>query len=258
MSEGSVTALLWLGFGGTHVGFAWAPVRRRLIAVLGELGYLLLYSAVAIVTFAALVRYVALHRFDEPYVSLLPTVPPVHGALLVVSAFGFALFIAGVVLYPRLPMAVFRHRAVPVRGIDQITRHPFFCGVALWAAAHALSSTSRVTFVFFVGFVVLSVVGAIHQDRRLVAEIGEPYRRYAAATSFWPFVALIAKRQKLRWHAQPWLAYGIGALAAFSVYQVHGQLLDRSGAYVVGVVFVGAVAAMLSSKARARQTGRDV
>lgn len=253
-----MTALLWLGFGGTHVGLAWGPVRRRLIAVLGQLGYLFLYSALAITTFGALVRYVAIHRFDEPYVSLLPTVPPVHGALLVVSAFGFMLFIAAVLLYPRAPMAVLRHRATPVRGIQQITRHPFFSGVALWAAAHALSSTSRVTFVFFVGFVVLSVVGAIHQDRRLVAELGQPYRRYMAATSFWPFVALVTKRQRLRWDGQPWLAYAIGATATLAVYQVHDHILDRSGAYVIAVVFVGAVAAMLSSKARARKAGRDV
>lgn len=258
MSEGWTTALLWLGFGGTHVGLACRPVRRRLVAVFGELGYLVLHSAVAIVTFAALVRYVALHRFAEPYVSLWATVPPVHGALLALSAFGFSLFVAAVVLYPQAPMAVFRHRSVPARGMHQITRHPFFSGVALWAAAHAFASTSRVTFVFFTGFVVLGVVGGLHQDRRLVAELGAPYRSYVAATSFWPFVALMTKRQKLRWRDQPWFAYGLGALSTLALYQVHERIFDHGGAYVVGVVSVGAVAAMLSARARAAKAERRV
>ena len=82
MREGMVTALLWLGFGGTHVGLAIAPVRKRLVAWLGETGYLVLYSVIAVGTFAALVRYVALHQFDAPHGTLVATIPPVHGALL--------------------------------------------------------------------------------------------------------------------------------------------------------------------------------
>ncbi len=153
MDEGWVTALLWLLFGGTHVGLAARPIRSRLVRGLGETGFIALYSIVAIITFAILVRYVALHRFVQPQSSLWVTIPPVRGALIAVSGFGFALFIAAVLEYPRFPMAAFRHRVVPVRGMQQITRHPFFSGVALWAAAHALLAPSSVTFVFFIGIV---------------------------------------------------------------------------------------------------------
>ena len=117
MHEGLVTALLWLGFGGTHVGLTLAPVRARLARALGETGFIVFYSFVAIVTFGALTRYVALHRFDDPHAVLLTSVPPVQGALLALSAFGFALFVAGVLMYPAMPMATFLHRVgTPARG----------------------------------------------------------------------------------------------------------------------------------------------
>lgn len=251
MHEGLVTALWWLAFGGTHVGLTVGALRRRLVAAVGETGFVVLYSFVAIGTFAGLLRHVALHRYDGLRPALLPTLPPVQGALLALSFFGFSLFVAAVLLYPRAPMAVFRHRVIPVRGIHQVTRHPFFSGIALWAGAHAFLSMSPVTIVFFLGAVVFSLVGARHQDRRLVAELGEPYRSYVASTSFWPFVAAFTKRQKLRWAEQPWLAYAFGALASIAVYQVHDHLLDRAGAYVIGVVSLGSIVAILGSKLRA-------
>lgn len=251
MQEGLVTALLWLAFGGTHVGLSLGPVRKRLVRALGEGGYVFLYSVIAIGTFAALVHYVALHRFAEPHAALLMSIPPVRGALLALSAFGFSLFITAVLGYPGFPMAVFRHRAMPARGVQQITRHPFFSGIALWAAAHALLAPSKVTFVFFIGMIVLSFVGAMHQDRRLIAELGEPYRSYVASTSFWPFVAVATRRQKVRLSEQPWIGYALGVGASMALYSGHRHVFDHGGAYVIAVVSLGSIVAILSSRARA-------
>ena len=251
MEEGLVAGLLWLVFGGTHVGLTMRPVRARLVRGLGEAGFIFLYSATAIATFAALVHYVALHRFDEPHAALLVTIPPVRGGLIALSVAGLSLFITGVLVYPRLPMAAFRHQVRPVRGVQQITRHPFFSGIATWAAAHALLAPSAVTFVFFIGVVVLALVGGMHQDRRLVAELGEPYRAYVAATSFWPLVAVVTKRQKIRLREQPWLAYGAGVGASLALYQVHDHIFDLGGAYVIGVISAGSIIAILNSRARA-------
>ena len=251
MQEGLVTASLWLAFGGTHLGLSLSAVRTRLVRALGEGGYVFVYSTVAIGTFAALVHYVALHRFAEPYTSLLMSVPPVRGALLALSAFGFALFVAAVLGYPGFPMAVFRHRAMPARGIQQITRHPFFSGIGLWAEAHALLAPSKVTFVFFVGVFLLSFIGAMHQDRRLVAELGEPYRSYVASTSFWPFVAIITRRQRVRLSEQPWIGYALGVGASIALYEAHSHVFDYGGAYVIAVVSLGSIVAIVSSRARA-------
>jgi len=253
MEQGLIVALLWLLFGGTHVGLTMSAVRRRLTARLGETGYIFVYSVIAIVTFAALVRYVAQHRFSEPEASLLVSIPPVRGALIGLALLGFALFITAVLVYPRLPMATFRHRVTPARGIQQVTRHPFFSGIAIWAAAHAMLAPSNVTFVFFVGFLALAFFGGLHQDRRLIAEMGEPYQAYVSATSFWPLVAIITKRQKLRWREQPWFGYGVGLGASLVLYQVHAHIFDHAGAYVIGSVSAGSIIAILSSRARSSQ-----
>lgn len=256
MQEGLVTALLWLAFGGTHVGLSLKPIRKRLVVALGEAGYIFLYSGVAIVTFAVLVHYVALHRFAEPQTSLLTSIPPVRGALLALSVFGFSLFITAVLGYPGFPMAVFRHRVTPARGVQQITRHPFFSGIALWAAAHAFLAPSKVTFVFFLGIILLSFVGGMHQDRRLIEELGEPYRSYVASTSFWPFVAVATRRQRVRFREQPWIAYALGVAASIGLYGVHDHVFDHGGAYVIGVVSLGSIVAILGSRARVADPGK--
>ena len=253
MEQSLVTAALWIAFGGTHVGLSMRPVRKRLVGWLGEDGYIFFYAAVALGTFGALVHFVALHRFDEPQASLLTSIPPVRGALIALSVFGFSLFVAAVIRYPGLPMAVFRHRTLPVRGIQRITRHPFFSGIAIWAAAHAFLSPSRVSFAFFLGMVVFSIVGALHQDRRLVEELGEPYRGYVAATSFWPFVAIATKRQKMTWREQPWVAYALGVVVSVGLYEVHDRIFDHGGAYVIGAVSLGSILALLGARARAKR-----
>lgn len=257
MQEGFVTALLWLLFGGSHVVLSTQPIRKRLAARLGEAGFIFLYSSVAIVTFAALVHYVALHRLAEPQASLLVTIPPVRGALIALSVFGFSLFVTAVLVYPRLPMATFRHRVMPARGVQQVTRHPFFSGIAIWAAAHALLAPSTVSFVFFTGVVALSFVGGMHQDRRLIAELGEPYRAYVASTSFWPFVAVVTKRQRINWREQPWFGYGVGIGASLGLYEVHADIFNRGGVYVIAVVSIGSIIAILNSRARARRPSRE-
>jgi uncharacterized membrane protein len=252
MQEGLATALLWLLFGGSHVVLSIQSIRKPLIARLGEAGFIFAYSVIAIATFAGLVHYVALHQFGEAHPWLLVTIPPVRGALMALSVVGFSLFVTAVLVYPRLPMATFRHRVMPARGVQQITRHPFFSGIAIWAAAHALLASSTVTFVFFIGVVALSFVGGLHQDRRLIDELGEPYRAYVAATSFWPLVAVMTKRQKINWREQPWFGYGVGIGASLGLYQVHGDIFNRGGAYVIGVVSAGSIIAILNSRARAR------
>jgi uncharacterized membrane protein len=220
---------------------------------LGETGFIVSYSVIAIATFAGLVNYVAGHLFDDPHGGFLATLPPVRGALFALSVLGFSIFVAGVLVYTRLPMSVFRHRTMPPRGIQQVTRHPFFSGVALWAAAHALLSVHPATFVFFLGFVALSVIGGLHQDRRLIAELGEGYRTYVASTSFWPFVAIATKRQRICWREQPWLAYAIGLGASVVINELHDHIFDYGGAYIVGVVALGSIVAIVNSKTRARQ-----
>ena len=55
-----------------------------------------------------------------------------------------------------------------------MTRHPFFVGVALLASAHVLLATRLVGAVFFAGLAALAILGARHQDRKILARRGAP------------------------------------------------------------------------------------
>jgi hypothetical protein len=62
MTPAATVGLLWLVFGGTHVGLATRAVRARLVARLGENGFIALYSTVAAASFIALVGTYAVVR----------------------------------------------------------------------------------------------------------------------------------------------------------------------------------------------------
>lgn len=97
--------------------------------------------------------------------------------LAAVALLGAALAVAGLINYPRSPMAVLARwggRAAtggkppkPPTAIERIVRHPFFAGLAIFAAAHALMADTLAGMVYFAGFAVLALVGMPMQDRKL-------------------------------------------------------------------------------------------
>ena len=69
-----------------------------------------------------------------------------------------------------------------------------------------------------------SILGGLHQQRRKMADLGDPYRRFVERTSFFPGAALWDGRQ--RWTAAdtPWLALGIGAVLTVLIVMLHPML----------------------------------
>ena len=62
MSPEVTVGLLWVLFGGTHVGLA--ACRDRFVRHLGGMGFTVLFYLVAAATFTLLVTYYADHRFE--------------------------------------------------------------------------------------------------------------------------------------------------------------------------------------------------
>src|SRR2546428_5686467 len=164
MEPALAVALLWLVFGGLHVGLATRRVRAALVARLGEVGFTALFSVVAAVSFTLLVRYYAGHRLEGSGGLALGDVTAVRWALMAVIVFGVVLATASLVTYPASPMALFTATVRPPRGLERITRHPFFMGVALAALAHVPLATRLVGAVFPAGLPPLATAGAGHQD----------------------------------------------------------------------------------------------
>jgi uncharacterized membrane protein len=188
---------LWGLFIATHVGLATSPVRSTLVDRFGQLGFLAFYGSIAAITFAALVAVYASVRYAGPPGLALAADPLARGPLIVAIVVGF-LLMAGA-LAPRgywdSPIAVLADDVRAPFGLERITRHPFFAGVVLVMGSHALLATHLTGTVFCAGFVVLAILGPLHQDAKLRALRGQAYDRFLAATSLIPFVAIVTGRQ---------------------------------------------------------------
>lgn len=228
-------AILLLVFGGTHVGLASRRVRAALFGRFGEVGFTVLFSLVAVVTFGVLIHQYAVHRFEGPPGLALGRLAPVRWLLMAHVVAGVVLIVAGVIVFPRSPMALFTDPEAPPRGLTRITRHPFLVGMALLGGAHALLATRLVGTVAFGGLGLFAIVGAWHQDRKLLALRGPSYARYVEATSALPFAAVLAGRQAVVWSELPFGALPAGFAAAFGLRAVHADILSAGGAWVVAI-----------------------
>ena len=212
-------AFWWGTFAGTHMVLSSLPVRTRLIARLGDKSFVGLYSLIAFATFIPLVWVYLGNRHAAGLVWNLAAVTGVRPLAMALAVLGIAL-IAGGVLHPS-PALVGIKQAWGARGLTRITRHPLFMGISLWALSHLLLNGFVTDVLFFGGLLAFSLAGAAHQDARKRAIEQERLGQFLAESSFWPFGAVIAGRNRVIWRELPWVALAIGAGAAVGIYALH-------------------------------------
>lgn len=215
-----LASLLFLG---THLGVSSTTLRTRLVAMLGEKGYLAAYSLVAALTLGYLIWiYGALPRYDYLWMPdpLLYMVPK---AVMPVAM----IFLVGGFMTPN-PTAVGQERSLEkapqpeeaARGSTRITRHPFQWAVALWAGAHLAANGDRVSVVFFSTFLILSLGGSVLIDRKKAARLGADWEAYARVTSNVPFAAIVSGRNRLAPREQV-LPVLVGVVVYLLAYWAH-------------------------------------
>jgi uncharacterized membrane protein len=256
MEPAVTVAVLWLLFAATHVGLGTEPIRARLVARAGEIGFITIFSVVALLSFGLLVGYYATHRAGGAPGPALGAVAALRWPLFAVVTAGVALATAGLVRYPASPTALFGQAIRSPRGIERVTRHPFFAGVALVFLPHVLLAITLAGAVFASGAVLFAIGGAWLQDRKLLARRGAPYAAYVAATSAVPFGAVAGGRQRLVWRELPLGVLGAGVLATFLLRTAHDRIFAHGGAWVIGLLAAGAFVAAMQAHRRARRAGR--
>jgi uncharacterized membrane protein len=161
------------------------PLRRPLVARLGERGFLGLYSLVALATFA----WIVVEFRGAPH-DLLWVAPewawPVGAVIMFIAS---VLFVGSLTARnPALPMAASGLAPIPAPlGVLRITRHPMMWSFALWALVHAWVSGRTATVILAAGIGGLALIGAAMQDRKKTGIHGERWLAWRAATSFVPF-----------------------------------------------------------------------
>lgn len=251
--------LLWILFGGTHIGLATKRPRTALVNRLGEWGFIGVFSAVALATFAVLIHYFAVHRFDGMAGPGLAATPIARWVLFGLAAFGAGVMALSLFDYPVSAYALTAKQGkYEPRPIERITRHGFFSGLGLLAAAHALLASHLVGTVFFVCLALFAWLGSIHQDAKLLAQRGDVHRQYMNGTSTLPFAAILAGRQHLDLRRISVPALAAAVLLPWLLRTVHDSIFAAGGVYLIGVVGTGAaIAAVQAWRAQRKDAARS-
>ncbi|UCE85231.1 MAG: hypothetical protein JSU66_12895 [Deltaproteobacteria bacterium] len=216
--------LFWIAFAGTHMALSSSSVRPRLVAGLSERGYQGLYSLVAFATFVPLVWIYWRHKHEGPLLWNFADVPGVREVSIGLTALGFV-FVALSFFQPSATAQTFlEHAKIRARGVNRITRHPLFAGIAIWGLAHVIVNGFLSDVLFFGGFAFYSVIGAAHQDSRKRSLAGDPLAAYYGETSLVPFGAIAAGRNRLVLAEISWPAVAIGIALATALFWFHGAL----------------------------------
>lgn len=176
-------------FVGSHLLLSH-PLRPALAGRLGERGFQIVYSIVAIAT---LILVVQAWRGMPPEPALWVVGDGLWTLASAIVLFASILFMGSLVGNPALPMpkAAFVAQGAP-RGVFAITRHPMMWAFALWALAHAAVVPTPGQFVLTGTIAFLALGGSAGQDVKKARLMGDAWRHWAARTSFMPFARQIA------------------------------------------------------------------
>lgn len=222
-------AFWWLLFGGTHVLGSSGPVRGRAIRALGLPAFKGIYSLVALATFAPLLVTYWTHRHAGDFI-FVPSTMNRHVTETVMLVAILFLSLAQASPHPGTTKAEMSGEiSSSVRGIHRVTRHPLNTGFALFGVAHAISNPSVGDQVFWGGFVVYAVASAWHQDRRLLATGPPEFRPFYEHTSAFPFVAIVAGRQRLALRELRLPAIVVGVVLFGAIRWLHPKWIGGFG-----------------------------
>ncbi|MEK6244952.1 MAG: NnrU family protein [Pseudomonadota bacterium] len=198
-------------FLGTHF-VSSTPLRSAVVKGMGEKAYIGVYTVVAI----GMLGWMIWAYGKAP---LEPVFPGLRLAPAILMPFSFILIACG--LLSRNPTLVGADKLLkhpdPARGIIRVTRHPMMWGFMLWAGAHLLARGELKATIFFGSFLVLAALGALLIDRRKAKTLGEDWQRFAAATSYFPFLAILQGRNRFDAREIGWRNPAIG-LALYALF----------------------------------------
>ncbi len=212
-------------FVGSHFGISSTGLRDDLVRRLGERAYLALYSAVALILLAWLIRAYA--NVDDPWALWIR--PPLLIVLpLVVMPLALLLFVGGYT--QRNPTAVMQGRPLttdrPAPGVLAITRHPLMWAIGLWAIVHLVISADVASIIFFSAFAILALHGTRVLDaKKRRAWPPEDWQRFAAATSNIPFAAVFTSRNELKIAEISWWRIMLAGVLYIVLILLHGVVL---------------------------------
>lgn len=184
-------------FVGSHFALSTLAVRDGVIKLLGENGFRLIYSVVAV---ASLAWVITAYR-AAPDVRLWLDPPQLRYLPIALMPVACILVVAGITTSNVTMFAGerFADGPRPVWGIVTVTRHPALWGIALWAVVHLPPNGNLASLILFGGMAVLCFGGMAHIDQRRRTTLGAAWGPVALTTSVVPFAAALQGRTRIDW-----------------------------------------------------------
>lgn len=210
----SMLVLALVAFIGTHFLLSH-PLRKPLVARLGENGFLVVYSLVAALTLG----WVILAYRAAPVV--IWWVPPLFAYTLThIGMIVAAILLVGSLVtpnpsLPKMGRAALQRMPTP-QGVFALTRHPMMWGIGLWGLVHAFVNGDAPTVVLAAGMAFLAIAGARGIDLKKRQQLGAAWQRFEQQTAFWPLAAQLRGRLPLSSLWPGWLPV-MGGVALYVV-----------------------------------------
>lgn len=186
-----------VAFVGGHFILSSVAVRHGIIKAIGQNGFRLLYSGLALATLAwIIVAYRA-----APVLGLWPDSQALRYLPFLIMPFACILVVAGVTTQNVTMLAGerFLDGPRPLWGIVTVTRHPMLWGIGLWAVAHLLANGDQASLILFGGMAILAFGGMAHIDGRRRDSLGSAWGPVELTTSVLPFLAAMQGRTRVDW-----------------------------------------------------------
>ena len=168
-------ALAYVAFFLSHSLPVRPPLRPRLQARLGSVGFTLVYSALSLAVLAWLIAAAG----RAPHVALWDWAPwQVHVPLIVMGPVCLILALSIGRPNPFSFGGARNEQFDPARpGIVRLSRHPLLLALALWAAAHVVPNGDLAHVILFGTFAAFALLGGRLVDRRRRREMGPEWQR---------------------------------------------------------------------------------
>ncbi|MBA4748719.1 MAG: MFS transporter [Sphingopyxis sp.] len=181
-------------FVGSHFTLSH-PLRATLAGRIGERGFQIVYSVVALATFILMVRAYQGMPAELPLWAVGNVLWAVASLIVLLASI---LFLGSLIGNPALAVpGAAKAAAAPARGVFAITRHPMMWGFALWAVAHIIVVPTPGQILLCLALIILALGGSLGQDSKKAKLMGAAWQDWQARTAFVPFSGQISGR--LRW-----------------------------------------------------------
>ena len=212
-----LAALIWLGL---HLAVAGTRLRDRLVALIGDGPFRVLFSVASIAALVFLVRAWS----TSPTAPVWFTPDWLRWILVLAMLPAFVLFVASVSQPNPTMIGPSGATARPPRGMQRVTRHPMLWSFAIWAAVHVIGNGDSASIVFFGAFLITALAGMPSIDAKLARRDPATWQALSAATSIVPFAAIAAGRNRFVPREFGWVQPVVGVFSWVVVLLLHPVL----------------------------------